>query len=353
MKTLPKIILTLALSFGTACADAQVPTLQKVGTYCLPASAPEGLSGLAWLGDSKFIAAEDSGGHLHSFKLLFDETTGAITNCSFTAAQTIPDLQDAEGIAYAKSTDCLYVSDETGPKILKLSPKTETTSGASLPLPDILREIRPNKSLEALTYGTDADGKEVLWTANEDALSCDGPVSSTNTESVVRLFALDPADEKTASREWKYKLDKAEGNGLSFGSRTIFTPFNGLAALAALGDGKLLALERICGQKTVSDGTSSETTLITIRIYFIDTAKVSPDSDTFLPKTLLCTLHSGIANYEGMTLGPTLPDGSRLLILIADGDTTTVTLNNMNFTFSWEKTLFSLKLRQPTAAEQP
>ena len=343
MKSKLVSLLYFFLLAGCALADAPAPSVQEIGFFRLPASAPEGLSGITWMGGDTFAAVEDSGGRIHALKIHSDETTGAITNCVFTGTRTVAALQDAEGIAYDESANCLYVSDESGPKILKIS-RNADTAPATVPCPEILRNIRPNKSLEALSFGTDANGKDILWTANEDALSCDGPVSSTNTEAVVRLFATDPCNEKAPVREWKYKLDKAEGDGLSFGNRTIFTPFNGLAALAALGDGKLLALERICGQKKVDDGASVKTTLITVRIYFIDTAELPPGSDAPLAKTLLCTLHSGISNYEGMTLGPALPDGSRLLILVADGDTTTVSLNNMNFAFSWEKSLFSLKL---------
>ena len=50
---------------------------------------------------------------------------------------------------------------------------------------------------------------------------------------------------------------------------------------------------------------------------------VDPVNDTagLLRKSLLCTFTTGalnLANFEGMCLGPVLPDGRRTLVLIAD-----------------------------------
>ena len=52
---------------------------------------------------------------------------------------------------------------------------------------------------------------------------------------------------------------------------------------------------------------------------------------------------TGRANYEGMTLGPELSDGSRALILVSDGDVT----HKGSFTFPWSKRLLSFRLRLP------
>ena len=52
---------------------------------------------------------------------------------------------------------------------------------------------------------------------------------------------------------------------------------------------------------------------------------------------------TGRANYEGMTLGPELSDGSRALILVSDGDVT----RKGAFAFPWSKRLLSFRLRLP------
>jgi hypothetical protein len=45
------------------------------------------------------------------------------------------------------------------------------------------------------------------------------------------------------------------------------------------------------------------------------------DSAGILRKSLVCSFRTGatdLADFEGMCLGPTLPDGTRTLLLIAD-----------------------------------
>ncbi len=62
-----------------------------------------------------------------------------------------------------------------------------------------------------------------------------------------------------------------------------------------------------------------------------------------LPKTLLWRGLTGRANYEGMTLGPELADGSRALLLVSDGDVT----RKGAFSFPWSKRLLSFRLVLP------
>ena len=119
------------------------PRLVPVGEFALPQDTPEGLSGIAWLGDGNYALAEDSGGRIHRAHIDLDAATGAITNCVFTDKRTIPGLVDAEGIAYDTQSGRLYVSDESGPKILEI---VNDTVSPPIRIPEFLSHTRPYKS---------------------------------------------------------------------------------------------------------------------------------------------------------------------------------------------------------------
>ena len=57
-----------------------------------------------------------------------------------------------------------------------------------------------------------------------------------------------------------------------------------------------------------------------VNLYLVDPVH---DAAGILRKSLLCSFRTGaldLANFEGMCLGPTLPDGQRSLVLIADSE---------------------------------
>ena len=323
------------------CAT-RCPTLKPVGEFSLPSSAPEGLSGITWLGDDRYALAEDSGGRIHFARIELDLTTGAITNCIFTETWTIPGLVDAEGIAFDRQSSRLYVSDEHSSKIFQIQNGTVPQREHKFIFID---HIRPNKSLEALTYDTTYykwnRDDSTLWTANEDALTLDGPTSSATNAALVRITAV-PMHIKffPLFTHWFYRLDAAQGGPIPGAGKDV--PFNGLVGLAALGDGRLLVLERSCGLVQGEEGGLPS--LITSSIYYVDTSRTKPSSPTPLKKTLLWRQGFPFSNYEGITLGPKLADGSRAVILVADGDVSKTRVGGMVVTLQWKKALFTLRL---------
>ena len=337
LRILPAAVLALLLA---GCA-IRAPRLSPVGEFSLPQDAPEGLSGIAWCGDDDYALAEDSGGRIHHARIALDTATGAITNCIFTGVQTIPGLVDAEGIACERESGLLYVSDEAGAKILKILSDADPIR---VPLPDFFSKTRPNKSLEALSCERTGHGFS-LWTANEDALTIDGPPSSATNAPLVRIARIPPfAMKKDACSWWFYQLDAAQGGPIPGAGKDV--PFNGLVGLAALGDGKLLVLERSCGLVTApTSGALPEDppSFITSSIYFVDTSRTTPGSPTPLKKTLLWRQGFPFSNYEGITLGPKLADDSRAVILVADGDVSKARVAGMTLTLQWKKALFALR----------
>ena len=347
LRILPAALLAMLLA---GCAT-RCPSLTPVGEFALSEDAPEGVSGLTWLGDDRYALAEDSGGRIHSAHIALDAATGAITNCVFAHVQSVLGLVDAEGIAYEHESGLLFVSDEAGTKILKLLPDAPPIR---VPLPDFFTHTRPNKSLESLSCEHSDHGASFwLWTANEDALTIDGPPSSATNAPLVRIASLPPfAIKKDAGAFWFYRLDAAQGGPIPGAGPDV--PFNGLVGLAALGDGKLLVLERSCGLVQGEEGGAPS--LITSSIYFVDTSRTKPGSPTPLKKKLLWRQGFPFSNYEGITLGPKLADGSRAVILVADGDVSKAHVGSMTLTLQWKKALFALRLVNPGSsrfASQP
>lgn len=388
--------------FGEGRSPA--PSLELIGEYDLPDSAPEGLSGIAWRGNTPgleplwsdlYALVEDSGGRLHSATIGIDRETGAITNAVVSPAGAIHGAADLEGIACGAcpvadgTVPMLFASDERGPAVWATAAfDTSGPDWTALPVPAPLRRCRPNLALEALALS--ADGR-ILWTANEGPLPEDGPEPTTKHGALVRLYGLPvcsflPVPGFASSKQAPpalpaepafrfYELDPATGTSLPH----LPAPFNGLAALCALPDGRLLALERSFGFRTRSP-EDPRGSLITISIYLIDPLALKPADPSgpsgppgppgildvhhaesaespsaarqsvranartdCLAKTLIWRGLTGRSNYEGMTLGPELADGSRALLLVADGDVT----RKGRFSFAWRKSLLSLRLRLP------
>jgi hypothetical protein len=198
----------------------------------------------------------------------------------------------------------------------------------ALDLPENLSTRRPNRGLESLAI--EPDGRSV-WTANEEALPADGPPAAAGGGTVVRLTRLLlPGDGKVATDRAEparggdasaalafqaaYRVDPVHAFVRVFAGQ----PLSGLAALVALGNGRLLALER-SGAPGLPPFAS--------RIYQIDAgaavdvSAVAGDlaarQGVAVDKRLLWTDSLGI-NLEGLCLGPLLADGNRGLLAIAD-----------------------------------
>ena len=365
---------------------SSIPSLSLVSEFPLPDSAPEGLSGIAWTsnpghplfagspfslteepfdicGPDSYALCEDSGGWIHYAEIGVDRGSGAVTSAVFRARERlvgVNESSDLEAIAYARSRWNLthlqmYASDEHHRCIAQDRPLaiTSPSPAVAISLPEPLRAHRPNKGVEAMCLSPD---DRALWLANEDALPEDGPIATTERGALVRLWRMDAiagTSEAGLRRRraqggagpvepawWFYELDPAAGEKFPH----LPDPFNGLAELCALPDGRLLALERTFGLRTRSPD-DPRASLVAISIYLVDPLSsaartAAAGRPPVLAKTLLWRGLTGRANYEGMTLGPELADGSRALILVSDGDVT----RKGAFAFPWSKRLLSFRL---------
>jgi hypothetical protein len=230
-------------------------------------------------------------------------------------AVNVTDPWDGEGIGL--TSDGFLVSNESGPHIYQLDWDGQLIS--QIPLPRHFNRIRPNKSLESLAV---ADGGRYVISANEQALEGDGPLSTSEAGTVVRIIRVDRSSLET--REWAYRTEPvfAAGAGAD----------NGVADIAAISPSELVVLERafVPGvgnsirlyRVTLQDDTNTlETEFLTTetavlpKTLVLDLATL-PDDD--FPPTRQAQPNRVLDNFEGLALGPMLDDGQRVLFLVSD-----------------------------------
>lgn len=261
------------------------------------------LSGLAWAGGDRWAAVSDDDHRLYWLRIAVEPASGRIVAAAVEASVALLGSSDLESIALAGDGKSVAVSDEVGPAVREYAlPDGQLLRSAQLP--PVFATLRLNLGLEALAR--DAAGR--LWTANEEALTADGPTSTAEQGTTVRLLRLDAALRPTG--QWAYRTDPVAG------AKVLGDRGTGLSELAALPDGRLLALER-------SFGTEG----LRIRVYEVDVDGATEVSG--LPqlagadvvpagKQLLWERTSLRDNFEGMALGPPLANGARSLVLVSD-----------------------------------
>ncbi len=248
---------------------------------------------------------------------------------------------DAEGIAPAPQGRW-FVSSEGDP-VQGTQPvagiQEYTRGGAyvrSLPLPVAYRNagrgspsgMRLNLSLEALSASPD---RRWLFAGMESSLLQDGPAANAEKGATVRLLAYDLRNAAGPPKEYAYLTD-------AMPRPAAWTPSDGDAGVVdilALSATDLLVLER---GYVVEDATPTARRENTIRIYRVSLdrqaeitgresiAEAPPTA--VLDKRLMLDLASvatrfnerlrRLENFEAITFGPTLPDGSTTVLLLSD-----------------------------------
>jgi hypothetical protein len=294
------------------------------------------MSGVTYAGSSgggahRFIAAEQGKGELVQFDVTFN-ASGGITSISNVGAIDINGTLDFEGAAYTDAArNSVFLSEENNPGIREVNLSTGLLAQPALTIPTVFTtNKRANRGFEALTRSPDAT---VMWTANEEALTVDGAVSTPLVGTIVRLLKLDVAGNTvTSGAQYAYQVEPIHGTS------TLGTPRSGLSDLVYMPDGTLLALER---------SVVVDTPIFLNHIFetnFAGATDVSVgalgngltgQSYTDVAKQLLWSGPADAAagqNLEGLALGPRLANGSWVLLGVVDdgfnGTTDTDTISN-------------------------
>lgn len=274
-------------------------------------------SGITYLGGTRYAVVDDkrNGGGIVLVDLDVNYN-GKVKGVSVsvpdgTALSDIND-RDNEGVAYRAGDTglgTLFVSAEADQSIREYGLDGVPT-GRTMAVPDDLGvgKIKSNRGFEALTYCARTG---LFWTTTEDVLLADA-----DTPGLLRLqsFGTDlaPADR------YLYMMDAPvmSADEAAQAESYVF----GVPALAALDDGRLIVLER---EVFVPKGSAVNKLLKSFSRMNLYVVKPGDDASGVLSKTPMCSFTtkptSGkFADYEGMCLGPLVPDGGRTLILISD-----------------------------------
>jgi hypothetical protein len=285
--------------------------------------APHELSGLSWLPDtSSYFAVSDDQPLVYRLEVDIDATTGTISSATTVSSIALsqsdgapfPIASDIEGVALGAGGMSVFVSEESGPVIREHALDTgralAEVGPASAAALAVFVNRRTNLGWESLTRAPDSGD---FWTANEEALSVDGPAGGGNTSTLVRLQQLGP--ELAPISQWAYRVSGDIVAG------TIGNTNGGVSDLVALPGGALLVLERSAGLVAypnidlrnriflVDFGTASDVTEI---------GALTGGGFTEVTKTLLWEAIFPDDNFEGIALGPPLASGDRSLLLVSD-----------------------------------
>jgi hypothetical protein len=305
-----------------------------------PTLAAEELSGLARIRGDEYVAVSDAHAVVHRIAIRIDPKTGAVLAATIGSAIPLADetgarlpepanAKDREAIVCDPDSGEIWIADERTGK----DPKSPSITRHRLAdgvrtaflacdhdsTLSVFHRIRSNKGFESLALAPDG----TLWTANEDALTVDGAAAGRTAPGVVRLQQLDRALRPGA--QFAYEVDPWRHplrNPILLAGQEV----SGLSELVALPRGRLLALERSFS------GDAHGMPTLENRLYLVDPTGATNIAafrsglagQRYVPakKVLLWRQAWGLtnSNFEGMSLGPTLADGSRSLILIADND---------------------------------
>jgi hypothetical protein len=302
----------------------------------------EELSGFARIQDDRYAAVGDDHAALYFLRIAVDTRSGRVQSVSFERPLSLRDTggrpltgrgrsADREDVAWDPTRGTVWIADErdsgdpSRPSLVEVNPANGREVGrmsadAGGPL-SVYAAIRPNYGFEAVAR---AESTRSMWTANEEALTIDGPLASPSAGSIVRLQQID--EDGRPTRQVAYVTDPTE-HAISSPAGAVGEDRSGVSALVAFDDGRLLVLERALAGDAVGMGG------FRIRIYLAEPAGATDVSaapfraglagrSDWKPvrKTRLFERRFGlpVSNFEGMALGPRLSNGDRSLLLLAD-----------------------------------
>lgn len=347
-----KLLLATAVALSVGGAQAADFSLRVIGATSLPTGTLfqgvefGGISGLDRAADGTYWAiADDRGGErgtprFYNLSLDYDAagfngvTINSQTYMQRPDGKTFPSnarTVDPEGIRVAPNGN-LYWSSEgnwNANAASRYQPfvREMTTSGVfvrEFATPAMYNYVdnattggRNNKLFEALTVTPNG----TIYTANEDALVQDGPLTSVSNGSVVRLTALDPVSG-AAGAQYAYELPPIPVDAVP---GAPFGPDNGLPELLAISDTQFIAIERAFA---FGVGNTIRLTLAEITAETTDVsnfASLTGADYTPMRRTLLLEMpitFEGITldNIEAISWGKTLANGNRTLVLAADNN---------------------------------
>lgn len=304
-----RIFLSIAFVMIAAGLWAQPLVLHKQHSFAkrIPAG---NFSGITQISQGLYAVVDDKQPDgFYLFQLDFRSKNGKlkkVTNKGFVASGL--SNRDAEDIVYRPLSKTLFINGEADSEVLEYLTDGQP-SGRRLQMPEIFKHIRTNQGIESLAYDAESDR---IWLTTEHSLPAD------SSQNLIRLQSFDAAT-LFPLQQFAYRMEPPMAK--KPGRAHVL----GVSALTALPDGRLLVLERECYLPKRKIGA-----WVMCRLFLVDThstdslttfSQKMSDDTSCLKKHLLCqwrTRNLRLANYEGMCLGPLLPDGRQVVVMVSD-----------------------------------
>lgn len=322
-------------------------SLRFLDDYVIPAETVfentpiGGLSGIDYLGGNKYLFISDQKSNPRFYRASISLSEQKIDTVIFSEVVLLKTSEnsayknqafDLEAIRENPKTKKIVVTSEgnikaeKNPGIYLVSPSGKILTTYAIPeyfKAKSTAEPQNNGVFEALSHNLDYSG---IWVATELPLKADGPKPMlVKTISPVRITYFENSSQ-TAKKQFVYLLDSI--------AKIPLLPFyiNGVTDILAIEKNKFLVLERQFSAGLGQHGN-------TVRIYVADCSEATntlmmpalkQKMDKIVPakksllfdfKTVKNQLPEGIIdNIEGMSYGPTLPNGNKTLLLVADNN---------------------------------
>ena len=304
-------ILSLAVSASQAEA-AETPTIVAGAPAMREPPFPASASGIAYIGGTNYyVVADDAKSGevgLYRAAIALSDDGLSVLSVSSGPRVVLEGCADLEAVAYDPLTKNVWAADESRKTIAEYNPETGAKL-RSLAYPEEMKNTYKNLGFESLAMSEDG---LTMWTANEEALVSDGPKSSYESGTKVRLVKFErrgPADEwrhvetvPYTTEKWNQQYD-CGGNGR-----------RGVSELCVLPDGSLLVLERELSSGVKGSGMAAAMAARFMHEIFL----VSGGKKTSVYRSSADDSGAVLSNCEGMCLGPRTADGARSLLVITD-----------------------------------
>jgi hypothetical protein len=335
-----------------------VASLRLIGQQVLPrrsdyaGTVVGGLSGVDYdevnnqflfISDDRTTTDSPNAPRMYTARLTYDANTFS----AITFTSTFP-MKQPDGSVYPKVPD-VNVAD---PESVRIDPVTrnylwvsEGDRALAVTPPRVInpfiREIRPdgthareytlpsmfnmsatdtgprgNLVFEGITFTPDKSRVAVI---TEGSLFQDGPQPTTTTGAVSRITMFDRASG-IANVQYAYPVERVQAEPSPTGSFTV----NGPTEILALSNTRFLVLERSFSVGVVGNQVRLYEINVSSATNILATASLIGAAYTAVTKRLVLdfdTIRStvgNIANLEGITFGPKLPNGRESLVVVAD-----------------------------------
>jgi len=298
----------------------RIEPVGEIARPSMPGAAT--LGGISWVSNNVYWAVTDWNPVVWELELPVDLRSGRLSGCNLTRLCEPQDAVDVEAIVRDPMDGSVWIADERSCRITRHDPATGRRTG-QVELPPLMDGIYLDLGLESLTMSEDG---LVMWTCTEEALMADGPRSTKAHGSDVRLTKLcrkGKGDPWKVAGQWVYLTDSIAGGPWSISGRDMSR--SGVSELCLLEDGTLLVLEREFSKVLIPR--------LRCRIYEVDftsatdvngIGSISQANGLKRVGKRMLFETKGLSMYEGMCMGPKLADGSRLMVLVSDGDKRTL-----------------------------